>query len=100
MHKSLFLTTLFLALFAWEATASMDFEKDIITTSKGDLEITFIGHGSLMFTYKNIVVQVDPFSKLADYSTFPKANLILITMSTVTIWTRGPWKRSAQIEPF
>lgn len=79
MHKSLFLTTLFLALFAWEATASMDFEKDIITTSKGDLEITFIGHGSLMFTYKNIVVQVDPFSKLADYSTFPKANLILIT---------------------
>ena len=79
MHRSLFLTTLSLAFFAWEAAASMDFEKDIITTSKGDLEITFVGHGSVMFTYKNIVVQVDPFSKLADYSTFPKANLILIT---------------------
>ena len=79
MHKSLVLMTLFLAFFAWEVTASMDFEKDIITTSKGDLEINFIGHGSLMFTYKNIVIQVDPFSKLADYATFPKANLILIT---------------------
>ena len=42
MHKSLVLMTLFLAFFAWEATASMDFEKDIITTSKGDLEITFM----------------------------------------------------------
>lgn len=42
MNKSLFLMTLFLAFFAWEATASMDFEKDIITTSKGDLEITFM----------------------------------------------------------
>ena len=70
---------LLMAFFAWEATASMDFEKDIITTSKGNLEINFIGHGSLMLTFKNTVIQVDPFSRLADYSTFPKANLILIT---------------------
>ena len=79
MNKSMSLIILLMAFFAWEATASMDFEKDIITTSKGNLEITFIGHGSLMLTYKNIVIQVDPFSRLADYSTFPKANLILIT---------------------
>jgi L-ascorbate metabolism protein UlaG (beta-lactamase superfamily) len=32
-----------------------------------------------MFTYRNIVIQVDPFSSVADYSGFPKANLILIT---------------------
>jgi L-ascorbate metabolism protein UlaG (beta-lactamase superfamily) len=32
-----------------------------------------------MFTYKNIVIHVDPFSKLADYSKLPTANLILIT---------------------
>ena len=57
----------------------MDIEKDTIATSKGNLEITFIGHGSLMFTYKNIVIQVDPFSRLTDYSSLPKANLILIT---------------------
>lgn len=70
---------LLMAFLAWGAVAAMDFEKDIITTDKGDLEVTFIGHGSLMFTYKNIVIHVDPFSRVADYSSFPKANLILIT---------------------
>jgi len=79
MYKSIFLAILLMAFFAGEATASMDFEKDIIPTSKGNLEVTFIGHGSMMFTFKGIVIQVDPFSRLADYSKFPKANLILIT---------------------
>lgn len=79
MRKSIFLTILLTAFFSGEATANMDFEKDIITTAKGNLEVTFIGHGSLMFSYKGIVIQVDPYAKLADYSTFPKANLILIT---------------------
>ena len=79
MNKSSFLIILFVAFFAGEATASMDIEKDTVATSKGNLEITFIGHGSLMFTYKNIVIQVDPFSTLTDYSSLPKANLILIT---------------------
>jgi L-ascorbate metabolism protein UlaG (beta-lactamase superfamily) len=79
MKISLFLTILLMAFFAWEVTASMEFEKDIITTSKGNLEITFIGHGSLMFSFNNFVIQVDPYAKLADYASFPKANLILIT---------------------
>ena len=78
MKKSILFALLFMAFFAGEATA-MDFEKDTIPTSIGDLEIAFIGHGSLMFAYKGIVIQVDPFSRLADYSKFPKANLILIT---------------------
>jgi hypothetical protein len=55
------------------------FETDLIKTSGGDLKITFIGHGSLIFTYGGKVIHVDPFSKLADYSTLPKADLILIT---------------------
>jgi len=79
MSKSIFSMIVLMALLVGGAAAAMDFEKDIITTSKGDLEVTFIGHGSLMFTYKNIVIHVDPFSKLADYSKLPKANLILIT---------------------
>ena len=56
-----------------------NFEKDTIKTSKGNLEITFIGHASLMFTFDNKVIFIDPYSKLADYSQFPKADLILIT---------------------
>jgi len=79
MYKSLIFLILSVVFFAWEAIASMDIEKDTIATSKGNLEITFIGHGSLMFAYKNIVIQVDPFSRLTDYSSLPKANLILIT---------------------
>jgi len=79
MYKLLIFLILSVVFLAWEATASMDMEKDTIATSNGNLEITFIGHGSLMFTYKNIVIQVDPFSRLTDYSSLPKANLILIT---------------------
>ncbi len=59
--------------------AQTNFEKDTIKTSKGNLEITFIGHASLMFKFDNKIIYIDPFSKLADYSQFPKADLILIT---------------------
>jgi L-ascorbate metabolism protein UlaG (beta-lactamase superfamily) len=59
--------------------AAQLFEKDIIRTSGGDLEITFIGHGTLMFSFGGKIIHVDPWSKLADYSTLPKADLILIT---------------------
>jgi L-ascorbate metabolism protein UlaG (beta-lactamase superfamily) len=43
------------------------------------LKITFIGHGSLMLTYAGKVIDVDPVSMYADYTTLPKADLILIT---------------------
>ena len=55
------------------------FETDITQTSAGELHITFLGHGSLMFTLGEKVIHVDPFSRVADYSVLPKANLILIT---------------------
>lgn len=55
------------------------FEKDVINTAKGDLEITFIGHGSLMMTYLGKTIHIDPYSKLADYGRFPKADLIFLT---------------------
>jgi L-ascorbate metabolism protein UlaG (beta-lactamase superfamily) len=54
-------------------------EEDVIKTDTNDLKITFIGHGTLMFTYSDKVVHVDPWSRLADYSKMPKASLILIT---------------------
>jgi L-ascorbate metabolism protein UlaG (beta-lactamase superfamily) len=55
------------------------FEKDIIKTSGGDLEITFIGHGSLMFSFGGKIIHVDPVTAEADYKTLPKADLIVIT---------------------
>jgi L-ascorbate metabolism protein UlaG (beta-lactamase superfamily) len=55
------------------------FETDIIKTSTGDLEITFIGHGTLMFIFNGTVIHVDPVKRAADYSELPKADLILVT---------------------
>jgi L-ascorbate metabolism protein UlaG (beta-lactamase superfamily) len=54
-------------------------EKDVFETNKGPLEIHFVGHGSLYFNFKGMIIHVDPYSKLADYSKLPKADLILIT---------------------
>ncbi len=55
------------------------FENDTIKSDKGDIEITFLGHGSVMFSYKGNVVYVDPVSQYADFSKLPKASLILVT---------------------
>lgn len=68
-----------LVLLALPAFAGEGFETDVIKTSGGDLHITFIGHGTLMFSFGEKVVHIDPWSKLADYSKMPKADLILIT---------------------
>jgi len=54
------------------------FETDTIKTSAGDLKITFLGHGSLYFTFGGKVIHVDPFSAVADYSTLPKADIVLL----------------------
>ena len=61
------------------ANAQVPFETDNISTSNGDLKITFIGHASLIFTFNGKVIHVDPDGGLADYSTLPKADIILIT---------------------
>ncbi|MFW6161466.1 MAG: MBL fold metallo-hydrolase [Planctomycetota bacterium] len=55
------------------------FETDTLETSEGRLEITFVGHGTLMFAFGDLVIHVDPVSRETDYSRMPKADLILIT---------------------
>ena len=60
-------------------TAQEQFETDVIPTSAGDLEITFLGHGSLMLAFNGKNIYVDPFSGVADYSKLPEADVILIT---------------------
>ena len=62
-----------------QAYALESFETDVLKTAAGELKITFIGHGSLMFAFGGKVIQVDPYSKVADYGAFPKADLILLT---------------------
>jgi L-ascorbate metabolism protein UlaG (beta-lactamase superfamily) len=55
------------------------FEVDLLPTPAGDLQITFLGHGSLLFAFGGLQLYVDPFSQVADYSRLPKADLILLT---------------------
>jgi L-ascorbate metabolism protein UlaG (beta-lactamase superfamily) len=78
MFKFILLILFFMGI-ASLANAQAQFETDIITTSSGDLKITFIGHGTLIFTFNGKVIHVDPYGELADYSILPKADIILIT---------------------
>jgi L-ascorbate metabolism protein UlaG (beta-lactamase superfamily) len=55
------------------------FETDTIETKAGPLKITFIGHGTLMMTIGTKTIHIDPWTKLADYTKLPKADLILVT---------------------
>ena len=61
------------------AVMGADFDTDTIQTDAGDLVVTCIGHGTLMFAFQDKIIHVDPFSRVADYATLPKADLILIT---------------------
>ena len=64
---------------AMPAVAAEPPEKDRITGPSGEIEITFLGHASLILSSGGTVIQVDPFGKVADYATLPKADVILIT---------------------
>ena len=77
MKFGLFL--MLLSSFALSAAADQVFERDVIKTTGGDLEIVFIGHGSLMMKFRGRTISVDPYSKLADYAKLPKADLLLVT---------------------
>ncbi len=75
----LFAIVLLIVFCAIPVMAQEQYVKDLIETSAGDLEITFIGHGSLMFLFGETVINVDPWSRLTDYAELPKADLVLIT---------------------
>ena len=68
-----------LVILALPAMAEEAFETDVIETSTGDLEITFIGHASLIFVFDGKTIHIDPFGRLADYSKLPKADIIFST---------------------
>ena len=78
MNATILLATISMG-FASLALAQDQLQSDVLPTAAGDLKITFVGHGSLMFTYKGEVIHVDPYGKLTDYSKLPQADLIVIT---------------------
>ncbi len=81
-----------LLILMWPGLASAQYRiKDVLPTSKGDLEIEVIGHCFYHFTFNRLNIYVDPIPNVGDISKLPKADLILIThdhrdhLSTSTI---------------
>ncbi len=79
MVKKVFFVISTILMLGYSALAEEEFEMDILPTSAGDLQITFIKHASLVFTYGGMVIHIDPVGMMGDYSKLPKADLILIT---------------------
>ncbi len=79
MNKILFPLTLLSGSAGLTTEPVSGFESDLFDTDMGKVRITFIGHGSLMIEFGALVIQIDPVSMEADYSKFPKADIILIT---------------------
>ena len=79
MGKIFLLVGVLALVLPFAAAAQGEFETDTIKTSGGNLEITFIGHGTLMFTFGAKVIHADPVARYADYSRLPKADIILLT---------------------
>ena len=73
------LRTLLILFLIFEVSNLHSQPVDTIPTKKGNLLIHFLGHGTLMFEYGGHIIHIDPYSKVADYSKLPKADLILIT---------------------
>jgi L-ascorbate metabolism protein UlaG (beta-lactamase superfamily) len=52
---------------------------DKLATAAGNVELDFIGHGSLMFKMNEIVIYFDPVKSSGNYDILPKADIILVT---------------------
>lgn len=51
----------------------------VFASASDTIAIHSLGHGSLYFEYKDLVIHVDPYSSQADYNSLPDASLICIT---------------------
>lgn len=78
---ALFVTGLFLPGLFLPGVAHAQSGKpvDVIATDAGDVSVTFLGHASLMLQWQGKAIHVDPWSAQADYSSLPKADLVLVT---------------------
>ena len=79
MGRRIVLVSICVVVVALAGVAQEKFETDIIKTSAGDLKITFLGHGTLMFAFGERVIHIDPVNRVADYAQLPKADIVLIT---------------------
>ena len=77
--KSIVVLTLILCATTQKSFSQNYPEFDRINTAVGNVELHFIGHGSLMFKVNGFIIHIDPVSSYANYKLLPKPDLILIT---------------------
>lgn len=69
-----------ITLIAFFATLTLFAHKaDTIKTTNSQVVIHFIGHGTLMLEYNGKVFHIDPWSRVANYDSLPKADAVLLT---------------------
>lgn len=78
MEKILIGGAVLVFVMAATVAAAADIQADKIATSKGDLVITFLGHGTLMMSFGGKTIHIDPVASMADYAKLPKADLVLV----------------------
>jgi L-ascorbate metabolism protein UlaG (beta-lactamase superfamily) len=79
MKKLSCIVILTLLVMALPLLGQAKYEMDTLKTPNGNVVISFLGHGSVMFEFKGKAIYVDPVSRYADFSKMPKADLILVT---------------------
>lgn len=70
--------TLFLLLSGLITFGQKPFEYKL-ESSSGEINITILGHSSVMFEWRESIIYVDPYQKIYDFSKAPSADIILIT---------------------
>jgi gluconolactonase len=55
-----------------QTVTELGFEQDTISTAAGELRMTFIGHGTLMFEFNGKFIHVDPVSRGPTIPGFPR----------------------------
>jgi L-ascorbate metabolism protein UlaG (beta-lactamase superfamily) len=79
MNRILFLAFCGVLMVPTTGMGDPAFPIDRLETASGPVEITLVGHGTLMLKFQNTVIHIDPWTRLADYTRMPKADLILVT---------------------
>ncbi len=77
--KNISLAALFLWALAAFSIPVWGFQTDTIDTFSGPLNITFLGHASLLMDFNGKEIYIDPCGQFADFSKLPKADIILFT---------------------
>jgi L-ascorbate metabolism protein UlaG (beta-lactamase superfamily) len=79
MKRHLLMPMLLLVLVSIACQGGTTYESDTLKSAGGNVVITFLGHGSVMLGFNGKVIYIDPVSRYANFSTMPKADLILVT---------------------